>query len=119
MKLKNKFPLIAKCLLLICFVLIIPALFSSAANLNKKNSHGLNITSFYAPVALGLYSILSLDSLGLSEEAFNEAVTGFLNLQRLGTIQNKAVLSIVDFSLPSYKKRLFVLDMENGRLLFN
>jgi L,D-transpeptidase catalytic domain len=71
------------------------------------------------PFALQLYNILSLDSLGLSKEAFHEAITGFLNLQNKGTIQKNGILSIVDFSLPSFKKRLFVLDMENGKLLFN
>ena len=71
------------------------------------------------PAALQLYNFLSLDSLGLSKEAFHEAITGFLNLQNKGTIQNNGILSIVDFSLPSFKKRLFVLDMENGKLLFN
>ncbi len=63
--------------------------------------------------------MLSLDSLGLSEEAFKEAIIGYENLRKSGTILNNTILSIVDFSLPSFKKRLFVLDMENGKLLFN
>ena len=65
-----------------------------------------------------MYNMLSLDSLGLSAEAFKEAITGYQNLRNAGTVLNN-ILSIVDFSLPSYKKRLFVLDMENGKLLFN
>ena len=32
---------------------------------------------------------------------------------------NRTILSIVDFSLPSYKKRLFVIDMEHYKVLFN
>jgi len=63
--------------------------------------------------------MLSLDSLGLTREAFDEALAGFQNLQKKGDIQNGGILSIVDFSLPSFKKRLFVLDIENGKLLFN
>jgi len=79
----------------------------------------LNINSAYTLSAMELYSILSLDSLGLSKEAFSEAVTGYQNLQKGGTIQNTGILSIVDYSVPSFKKRLFVLDMQNGKLLFN
>jgi hypothetical protein len=121
----KKIPLIAKCLLLISVNFVLPATFSSAALVNKKNTASLKIT--FSPLSRissalippALYNMLSLDSLGLSAEAFKEAITGYQNLLKSGTILNNAILSIVDFSLPSYKKRLFVLDMENGKLLFN
>ncbi len=38
---------------------------------------------------------------------------------RQGQLENDTVLSIVDFSQPSDKKRLFVLDMKNYRVLYN
>src|SRR5882757_73099 len=116
---KSKFPFISKCLLLFCLSLGIPALFSSATTIYKKCNSFPDFKSVHVPGALQLYNFLSLDSLGLSKEAFHEAITGFLNLQNKGTILNSGILSIVDFSLPSFKKRLFVLDMENGKLLFN
>jgi hypothetical protein len=47
------------------------------------------------------------------------AITGFLSLVLAGEIQNPGVLSIIDFSKPSTQRRLFVLDMNNGALLFN
>lgn len=116
---KSTFPFIAKSFLLAFTCLVIPALFSSAGIFHKKNNAAYNAKYLYAPAAVELYNILSLDSLGLSKEAFDEAITGFQNLQKKGDIKNGGVLSIVDFSLPSFKKRLFVLDMENGKLLFN
>lgn len=118
MIMKNR-PSIRKYLLLFTINLAIPALFSSAAIENKKNAALLTAHPVYTPAALELYNILSLDSLGLSRQAFDEALTGYLNLQRTGTIQNTGVLSIVDFSIPSFRKRLFVLDIQNGKLLFN
>ena len=66
-----------------------------------------------------LYDSLGLEALNLSREAYQDAVQGFLALKANGAIHNTDVLSIVDFSLPSTAKRLFVIDMQNGRLLFN
>jgi L,D-transpeptidase catalytic domain len=108
-----------KIFFLICIPLIIPALFTSAANGHKKNNSTVRVNIRSSKEVSALYDSLSLDSLGLSREAFNDAITGYYNLQDGGTIQHPGVLSIIDFSLPSYKKRLFVLDIENGKLLFN
>ena len=66
-----------------------------------------------------LYEKLKFDSLGLGKEAFQNAVEGYTYLLSIGTIANKEVISIVDFSKHSSKKRLFVIDLENGKLLFN
>lgn len=66
-----------------------------------------------------LYNNLHLDNLQLSREAFLFAVQGFHKLIAAGTLQNERILSIVDFSLPSDKKRLFVIDLIKGKLLFN
>jgi hypothetical protein len=66
-----------------------------------------------------LYDSLGLADLGLSQEAYHKAIGGFLNLLGAGTVRNPGVLSIIDFSLPSSQERLFILDLYNGKLLFN
>jgi hypothetical protein len=65
-----------------------------------------------------LYDSLELNTLQLSREAFDYAVQGFYQLQQTGMIQEH-ILTIADFSLPSTKKRLFIIDMANARLLMN
>jgi hypothetical protein len=108
-----------RCAFLICFGFAVPALFSSAAIVQKHKFTETLRHTLGSSALLELYNILSLDSLGLSKTAFDAAITGYQQLQKTGAILHAGILSIVDFSLPSYKKRLFVLDMENGKLLFN
>ncbi len=66
-----------------------------------------------------LYDSLQLDSLGLSTQAYHKAITGFLSMIAAGLVPNPGILSIIDFSLPSTQKRLFILDTYSGKLLFN
>ena len=84
----------------------------AAVNLNDSANKESAINS------KALYENMNLNSMGLSQEAFDLAVKGYRYLQSLGKLDNN-ILSIVDFSLSSSRKRLFVIDMENAKLLFN
>ena len=46
-------------------------------------------------------------------------MAGYKFLLAAGKINNSEVLTIADFSKPSCKKRLFVIDVKNEKLLFN
>ncbi len=66
-----------------------------------------------------IYDSLQLNDLGLSKQAFIEGLKGYNILRSQGKLNNDNILSIVDFTLPSTQKRLFVIDLENFKLLFN
>jgi len=66
-----------------------------------------------------MYDSLRLNLLGLSQQAFEYAMKGFDYLVRTGKLANDRIISIADFSLPSSKKRLFVIDLDNNKVLFN
>lgn len=66
-----------------------------------------------------LFDFLHLGELGLSRQAFDYAIKGYNSLLSSGKIKNDETVSIVDFSLPSYAKRLFVIDVKKGKVLFN
>lgn len=66
-----------------------------------------------------VYESLELNSLGLSREAFDFALAGYTHLLNAGKIKKDNLLSILDFSLPSGKKRLFVIDLISGELVFH
>ena len=65
------------------------------------------------------YDSMGLDKMGLSEQAFNYALKGFNYLVQHGKLAKENIISIVDFSLPSSRKRLFVIDLDDYRVLFN
>ncbi len=66
-----------------------------------------------------MYDTLELEALGLSREAFEKAMQGYHYLLASGKIINQDIISIIDFSLPSDKKRLFVIDLKEGELVYN
>ncbi|MFW5822897.1 MAG: murein L,D-transpeptidase catalytic domain-containing protein, partial [Tangfeifania sp.] len=54
-----------------------------------------------------------------SEEAFTLAMKGFNNLKSIPGKVKKDILTVVDFSLPSTEKRLWVIDLSTNKVLFN
>ena len=66
-----------------------------------------------------LYDNLQLQMKGLSKEAYSYALLGYNKLMQSGKLKNNETLTIIDFSLPSTAKRLFVIDMKLGTVLFN
>lgn len=82
-----------------------PMLASPAATLSSS------LASVYDSLQLNLY--------GLSRTAYDYACKGFSKLLEQGRLSNDSVLSIADFSEPSSRKRLFILDIRHHTLLFN
>lgn len=66
-----------------------------------------------------VYDSLHLDLKGLNRQAFEYAVAGFLQLKERGLLENDSVITIADFSQPSNRKRLYVVDVKNFRVLFH
>ncbi len=114
------FPLLL--LVVVCFMFAAPA-----ADLlhNKKSDTAIAVNDSAitgtSPVNKFsfLYNQINLDSLGLSQEAFNYGLQGYTDMVSNGGLKKSNLLSIVDFSLPSSKKRLFIIDVTTGKLLFN
>ncbi len=96
---------------------------SSSANLaprieqiTKKRMRGAD---FEASLRT-LYTQIGPEQLGLRYEVFREAMVGYLNLRRTGEVDaSRKLLTIVDFEQSSTQKRLYVLDLESKKVLFN
>lgn len=66
-----------------------------------------------------IYSKLGLAEKGLSQEAFDYALKGYQRLVDKQKIHNPGILTICDFSQSSAKKRLYLVDLENEKILMN
>ncbi len=87
---------------------------SSEAN-NTKSSQEI-----FNDYALSVYNLTGLGATGLDYKVFLKGLTGYQNLKGLNLIpETKAILSVVDLSMPSTAKRLWVIDLSAHKILFN
>jgi len=66
-----------------------------------------------------MYNTLQLESLGLDKSIFFYACKGYEYLLSEHKLQKSSLLTICDYSQSSTNKRLYVIDIENGQLLYN
>jgi hypothetical protein len=66
-----------------------------------------------------LYSFLNLSDKGMPKIAFEYALKGFEKLRLSNRLKNTNIITIADYSQPSNKKRLYVIDLKDKKLLFN
>ncbi len=70
-----------------------------------------------ADAATALYNSIRLEELGLSKVAFDYAWKGYEYLLNHKKISRSNYLTICDFSQSSLKKRLYIIDIENNKLV--
>jgi hypothetical protein len=78
----------------------------------------LRSNSFYPEMEL-IYDSLHLEKIGLKKEAFNYAYTGYKKLEEEGMLNKEGLITICDFSQSSKRKRLYLIDLNECRLLLN
>jgi hypothetical protein len=66
-----------------------------------------------------LYCGTNLEALGLSRDAFDYAWKGYQHLVDKKMISRSSYLTICDFSQSSARKRLYLIDVEQGELVIN
>lgn len=66
---------------------------------------------------MDVYDSLHLNNLNLAKDAYQFAIQGFQKLILLGKVKNPDLLTIVDFSQPSTKKRMYIIDLKRKVLL--
>ena len=86
----------------------------TAVNINIPVS-----TSFTQYIS-DLYNDINLKSAGLDSTLFTRAFTGYYNLKTQGELSDrKNILSVIDFRKNSTEKRLWVIDLDKKKVLYN
>jgi hypothetical protein len=98
--------------------------FSKNANFSEsKNVEKTKITTSYIETfddkASFVYSNLDAKNFAMPRlQSFSEALKGFYSLKQKGVYQ-KDIITLIDFSLPSTSKRLWVINLATNTILFN
>lgn len=66
-----------------------------------------------------IYNRLHLQAFGLKQTIFHNAYKGYEYLQSRGMLDKAGILTICDYSQSSHNKRLYVIDLNKGQLVFN
>jgi hypothetical protein len=66
-----------------------------------------------------IYTAVNLVDTGLPRNVFDLAIKGLNKLNTEGKLQNPNIVTIADYSQSSNKKRLYVIDLKDRKLLFN
>jgi hypothetical protein len=66
-----------------------------------------------------LYDSLKLSKFGLTRAALIYAYQGRERLKKKGVLENFDILTVCDFTLPSSRKRMFIIDVKEFKLLMH
>ena len=90
---------------------------------DDKNMPSLLSGSIGSPAFIhhvdSVYDRIGLLSYGLEREVFSKAYKGYQYLQQKGQLRKSNLLTICDYSQSSSNKRLYVIDLVQGKLLYN
>jgi hypothetical protein len=98
------------------FTIVVLTLVAGKAGIVKLPDFKKTVTHIQS---FSLYDGLNLSELGLKKEVFNKAYDGWKKLKDGSRLNRPELLSIVDMSQSSVNKRLYVIDIDNRKVLFN
>jgi hypothetical protein len=109
------------CLLLVCFHSV--GLFQHSVSDNVQEGTSLEANKLtrinFEDSVRQLYNNIGLEQYDLSYDVFRYSMVGFYSLKQEGKLNNKNILTIIDFSKSSTKKRFYTIDIDQQRILYN
>lgn len=92
---------------------------TKAPEISKIVKEHLSRTNYKKSLFIhSLYNTIAEETSNLSEDVFQLAFNGFEKLSDEGLLSNDSILTIIDYSLSSKEKRMYVIDIRSQRLLY-
>lgn len=82
---------------------------------------GHSITRYDSPDQRSIMMVmLSVEhEVDIDPQALRLALQGYFNLKRQGLIRREGIVTLIDFDRPSDRERLFIIDVDNARVLYS
>lgn len=96
-----------RCKIKLLFVILV-------CNFNFLNAQNVNLNCDIE----SLYNLFNLKSQNLSYQVFETAISGYFKIAQKSNWSNPKI-TIIDYTLPSTEKRLWILDLEKFKVLFH
>jgi hypothetical protein len=90
----------------------------AAKTVHNESSNKLTRLNFEA-VVRGLYDSIGLSEYDLGYDIFRLGMIGYYGLESEGALNGNGVLTIIDFAMPSTKKRLYTIDLVNKKVKYH
>jgi hypothetical protein len=91
--------------------------FNKAA-FNSSGSPAMTATMYEDSIRT-LYTAIGLEKYDLPFEVFRFGMIGYHSLEQDGRLNDKGLLSIIDFTKPSTRKRFFTIDLHKQKVVFH
>jgi hypothetical protein len=89
------------------------------ANNSKEFNVGILTPVNFEDSIRVLYDYIGLANHGLEYDVFRMGIIGYHALSDEGVLNNKSILTIIDFSQPSTQKRFYTIDLVNLKLQYH
>jgi hypothetical protein len=93
---------------------------STLRNTSEKKTPNSSAKVLFFHYVDDIYESANLGQTGLDSAVFEKAVVGYYNLKIANKLPaNSSILTVVDFNKPSTVKRMWIIDLQNRKLLLN
>jgi len=87
---------------------------------DKKHPPAVSPTLLFFHYVDDIYATANLSESGLDSAVFQKAMVGYYNLKTANLLPTaSSVITVVDFNLPGTAKRMWIVDVQNKKLLLN